>query len=124
MTPAGLARYQQVDVFTMTPERRVLLLYGHLLLNLRQARSALAAGDILARSVRTAKALDVLNELLFSLDREQGGQLAERLAGIYVYLIGETTRADRERDASRLDPVIEISASLQEAWVSAARAVE
>jgi len=43
MTPAGLARYQQVDVFTMTPERRVLLLYGHLLLNLRQARSALAA---------------------------------------------------------------------------------
>ena len=28
MTPAGLARYQQVDVFTMTPERRVLLLYS------------------------------------------------------------------------------------------------
>lgn len=124
MTAAGLARYQEVDVLTMTPARRVLLLYNHLLLNLRMARAAIAAGDIAARSPRVSRSLDVLNELLFSLDRENGGALAGRLAAIYVYLIQEVTRADRERDGGRLDRVIELSASLQEAWVSAAGAVE
>ena len=124
MTSAGLARYQEVDVLTMTPARRVLLLYNHLLLNLRMARAAIAAGDIEARSPRVSRSLDVLNELLFSLDRENGGPLAERLAAIYVYLIQEVTRADRERDGARLDRVIDLSASLHEAWVSAAVAVE
>lgn len=124
MTSAGLARYQQVDVLTMSPAQRVVLLYNHLLGNLRQARAALEARDIAGRSVKVAKALDVLNELLFSLDRENGGALADRLAAIYVYLIGELTRADRERDATRLDRVIELSASLQEAWVEAAKRTE
>jgi flagellar secretion chaperone FliS len=117
MTSAGVARYQQVDVLTMSPAQRVLLLYNHLLANLRQARAALAARDIAARSTRVAKALDILNELLFSLDRENGGDLADRLAAIYVYLIGELGRADRERDMQRLDRVIELAASLQDAWV-------
>ena len=108
----------------MTPARRVVLLYGHLLLNLRQAKSALDVGDISDRSTRVAKALDLLNELLFSLDREQGGPLAERLAAIYVYLIGEVARANRERDGARLERVVGLVASLQEAWVTAASAVE
>jgi flagellar secretion chaperone FliS len=121
MTPVGLARYQQVDVLTMSPAQRVLLLYNHLLVNLRQAKAALAARDIAGRSTRVAKALDVLNELVFSLDRENGGALAERLAAIYVYLLGEITRADREQDAARLDRVIELCASLQEAWAEVAK---
>jgi flagellar protein FliS len=124
MTPAALARYQEVDVLTMTPARRVLLLYNQLLLNLRMARAAVAAGDIAARSPRVSRSLDLLNELLFSLDREAGGQLAEGLASIYVYLIQEVARADREQDGSRLDRVIELAASLQEAWVTAAGTLE
>jgi flagellar protein FliS len=124
MTQAGLARYQEVDVFTMSPARRVLLLYGHLLLNLRQARAALDGGDIAARSAKVSKALDVLNELLFSLDRKNGGDLADRLASIYVYLINELARGDRESDGSRFDRVIDLSASLQEAWIGAASSTE
>ena len=124
MTPVGLARYQQVDVLTMSPAQRVLLLYNHLLVNLRRAKAALEARDIAGRSTRVAKALDVLNELVFSLDRENGGPLAERLAAIYVYLIGEIARADREQDPARLDRVIGLCASLHEAWVEAAKQTE
>lgn len=124
MTSVGLARYQQVDVLTMSPAQRVLLLYNHLLANLRQAKAALEARDIVGRSTRVARALDVLNELVFSLDRENGGALADRLAAIYVYVIGEITRADREQDAARLDRAIGLCASLQEAWVEAAKQTE
>jgi flagellar protein FliS len=109
-----------VDVLTMSPAQRLVALYSHLLLNLRHARRAMAAGDIAGRSGAVMKALDVLNELLFSLDREQGGDLADRLAAIYTHLLGEVTAADRQQDTARLDRVTEIVASLHEAWVAAA----
>lgn len=120
MTFTGYARYQQVDVLTMSPAQRLVALYAHLLLNLRHAGGALARGDIASRSVAVVKSLDVLHELLFSLDREKGGDLADRLAAIYTHLIGEISAADRQQDAARLDRVVEIVASLHEAWVAAA----
>lgn len=124
MTSTGYARYQQVDVLTMSPARRLVALYGHLLLSLRQARAALDAKDVVARSIGVVKAMDTLNELLFSLDRENGGALAEQLASIYVHLINELVVADRHQDGARLGQVIEIIASLQEAWVTAAQQAE
>ncbi len=120
MTSSAYSRYQQVDVLTMSPAQRLVALYSHLLLNLRHARRALAARDIASRSGAVVKALDILNELLFSLDRENGGDLADRLAAIYTHLLGEISAADRQQDAARIDRAIEIVASLHEAWVAAA----
>jgi flagellar secretion chaperone FliS len=120
MTSTGYARYQQVDVLTMSPAQRLVALYTHLLLNLRHASRAIVTGDIGGRSMAVVKSLDVLHELLFSLDREKGGELADRLAAIYTHLIGEISAADRQQDSARLDRTIEIVASLHEAWVAAA----
>lgn len=121
---AGIARYQQVDVLTMSPAHRLVLLYHQLVVALRQARAAIVAGDIAARSERTVKALDILHELLFSLDREAGGKLADDLAGLYVHFIVELGAIDRRPEAERLDRVIDAIASLHESWAAAARAVE
>jgi flagellar secretion chaperone FliS len=121
---SALARYQEVDVLTMPAGRRLVLLYGHLVLALRQGRVAIVAGDIAGRSARVVKALDILHELLFSLDREAGGKMADDLAALYAHLIAEIGAVDRRPDAARLDRVIEITATLHEAWASAARSTE
>ena len=121
---SALARYQEVDVLTMSPARRLVLVYSHLVLALRQARAAIIARDIPGRSIRVVKALDILNELLFSLDREAGGKLANDLAALYLYLIGEVTTVDRHPDTARLDRVIELVATLHESWAEAARTLE
>ena len=121
---SALARYQEVDVMTMTPPRRLVLVYSHLVLALRQARAAIVAGDIPGRSARVIKALDILNELLFSLDRNAGGKLADDLAALYVHLINELAAVDRRPDAARLDRVIEVAVTLHESWTAAALVVE
>ena len=125
MTYASSAvRYQEMDVLTMSPARRLVLLYGRLLLSLRQARAAITAGDIPTRAARLGKALDILNELLFSLDREAGGQLAERLAALYVHMLSELSAVDRKPEVARLDRVLETVATLHDAWAAAAQSQE
>jgi flagellar secretion chaperone FliS len=121
---SALARYQEVDVLTMSPAQRLVLVYSHLVLALRQARAAIIARDIPGRSTRIVKALDILNELLFSLDREAGGKLANDLAALYVHLIAEVGAVDRHPDAARLDRVIEVATTLHESWAEAARTLE
>ena len=121
---SSAARYQEMDVLTMSPARRLVLLYGRLLLSLRQARAAITAGDISTRAARLGKALDILNELLFSLDREAGGQLAERLAALYVHMLSELSAVDRKPDVARLDRVLETVATLHDAWAAAAQSQE
>jgi flagellar protein FliS len=121
---SAVARYQEVDVLTMSPARRLVLVMSHLVLSLRQARAAIVAGDVAARSARVTKGLDILNELLFSLDREAGGPLADQLAGLYVYMLAELSAVDRAPDAARLDRLIEMASTLHEAWAAAARSLK
>jgi flagellar protein FliS len=120
----AVARYQEMDVLTMSPAGRLVLLYSHLVLSLRQARAAIAARDIATRAARLAKALDIVNELLFSLDREAGGRLAEQLAALYVHMLTELAAVDRKPDVARLDGVIETAVTLHQAWAAAAKAGE
>jgi flagellar protein FliS len=121
---SSAARYQEMDVLTMPPARRLVLLYSHLVLSLRQARAAIAARDIPTRAARLGKALDILNELLFSLDREAGRRVAEGLAALYVHMLAELAAVDRKPDVVRLDRVLETAVALHEAWAAAARSQE
>jgi flagellar protein FliS len=122
--PAGVARYQQADVFTMSPARRLVLMYTHLLLNLRQAQQAMERREIERRSGHVARAMDILHELLGSLDHERGGTLADHLASLYVFMIGELAAADSRADVTRIRPLVTMVEQLHEAWGAAAKELE
>src|SRR4029079_11468895 len=65
-------RYRETEVLTATPGQLVVLLYDHLLLSLRRARTAMDARDVEAQSASLEKGRDVLTELLVTLDRDRG----------------------------------------------------
>jgi flagellar protein FliS len=69
------------------------------------------------------KALDIIFELLSSLDREAGGELAERLSALYVYFINEIGVVSRSLDRARLEQLIAMIAGLHESMAHAARRV-
>jgi len=122
--PRGLAVYQEMDVLGMSPARRVVFLYGFVLSNLRQALRAIGARDYEAKSRHLCRALAGVQELLASLDRDAGGDLADRLAGLYAFFSTEIVAVDRNLDAGQLERLIGLIASLYEAWQQAARTVE
>ncbi len=123
MSYAGIARYQQNDVFSMSPARRVVFLYGQTLASLRQAARHLENGDVEQRSRCLLRASDILAELLCSLDFEAGGSIASGLAQLYSWMMTEIFETDRLRDTRRLQRLTTMVAELHTAWDQAAAQV-
>lgn len=113
-------RYRETEVLTATPGQLVVLLYDHLLLSLRRARAAMEAGDLEARSAALDKGREVLTELLVTLDRERGGEVASNLAALYSFLLGELVQVGVRADAARLDRVTRMIAELRDAFAQLA----
>lgn len=120
MSYAATTRYQQNDVNSMTPARRVVFLYGHVLASLRMAAKRLEEKDIEQRSRMLTRARDILAELLCTLDFELGGDIAANLATLYVWMMDETLAVDRYQDGKRLERLIQMVAELHGAWEQAA----
>jgi flagellar protein FliS len=71
--------------------------------------------------VSLEKASAIVIELMGSLDRDKGGELAQRLAALYAYFGAEILSVGRTLDVSRLEKRIGMVGSLHESWVIAAR---
>ena len=109
-------RYRETEVMTATPGQLVVLLYDHLLVSLRRARTAMEAGDADVQGERLEKGRNVLTELLVTLDRERGGEVAANLSALYSFLLGELVQVGVRADVARLDRVTAMIAELRDAF--------
>ena len=94
-TLARMRQYQQQAAVSSSPEQIILKLYD-------LGIAACHAGD-------RAKLRAVLVELTGALDFERGGELAERLYGLYTYILQESASGD-------LQAIAEILSGLRAAW--------
>lgn len=120
---AALAAYAANDVLAMSPAQRVVFLYRHLVVGLRRAQRCLLAGDVEGRSDHLCRAQAIVQELLVSLNRDAGGDLADRLAALYGYFGAEIIGIDQQRDATRLERLITMVSPLLVAWELAGQEV-
>lgn len=120
---SSTANYQQAMVMSSSREELVVLLYRHLLANLRRAAKEIAARDIEGKAESLSKAADIVFELLGSLDFEAGSELAPRLAALYEYFLHEIHEVGRTLDTDRLERLVALIAELHEGWSEAAKRV-
>jgi flagellar protein FliS len=113
---AAPAAYRQQEVLTASPGQLVVMLYDGMNRFLFQAAHAMRAGDQRKAGERLSRAEAILDELLNTLDHEQGGDIAERLQGLYVFYVRYLSEARLERDPERIDTVRVQLAELREAW--------
>lgn len=113
--------YQHQAVATATPAQLVLMLYDGALTAIARARNAHTEGmqgmEVVNRELQRAQA--ILNELLITLDREQGGAIAQSLAGLYDFCIERLVQANTSKQLDGLTPVEEVVRDLRNAWESA-----
>jgi len=109
-------RYRETEVLTATPGQLVVLLYDHLLLSLRRARGAMEARDTELQGECLEKSRNVLTELLVTLDRDRGGEVAANLAALYSFLLGELVQVGVRADLGRLDRVTHMLGELRDAF--------
>ena len=109
-------RYRETEVLTATPGQLVVLLYDHLLVSLRRARAAMDSGDVDLQGDCLETGRNVLTELLVTLDRERGGEVAANLSALYSFLLGELVQVGVRGDRARLDRVTHMIGELRDAF--------
>ncbi|MBL8958714.1 MAG: flagellar export chaperone FliS [Gemmatimonadetes bacterium] len=109
-------RYKEAEVLSATPGQLVLTIFDHILVNLSRARLRLDDKDGAARSEALERARAGLTELLVSLDRPRGGDIAGNLASLYVFWLGELSVLGVKPNAQRLDAIIAMITELRGAF--------
>ncbi len=125
-SPSPSDSYKQVGVETgvmsASPHKLILMLFDGALLSLAVARGAMEQKDIAAKGQAISKTIEILtNGLKASLDFEQGGELAERLAALYDYMADRLFFANVHNDAAALAEVQGLLLEIKTAWEEIAR---
>jgi flagellar protein FliS len=113
---APTAAYRQQSILTATPGQLVVMLYDGCLRFLHQGAHAMREGNIVEAGARLGRAEAIIEELLSTLDLEQGGVIASRLQGIYVFCVRHLMQARVERDAEMIEKVGELLSELRDSW--------
>lgn len=109
-----------MEILSASPERLVVLLFDHLVVNLHRVRIAIDNNDITLRTVSLSKSRGIVSELLATLDFEKGGRIATDLSSIYSWLLGEMADIGVQRKARHVDRLVQIVESLRAGFTGAA----
>jgi flagellar protein FliS len=112
--------YQRAAVLTATQEQLVVMLYDGANRFLAQAASAMGERQIEAAHQRLRRAEMIISHLLASLDYEHGGEIAPRLASIYIFCQRHLNQARIHKDPERINEVRGLLGTLRDAWAQVA----
>jgi len=113
--------YWTTQVTTASGEKLVLLLFDGIVRFCEAARQAYSAQPVQfeagGQAIQRAQA--VVMELLYTLNREKGGEVAENLARLHAYAFKCLIQANMARDVEKLNEVVFMYSGLRAAWSQA-----
>lgn len=104
-------------VMSADPHQLIVMLFDGAQAAIRAGRIHLQAGNTAEKGRSISKALDIVNNgLAAALDREQGGEIAERLASLYNYIARLLLNANLRNDEASLDEAERLLEDIASAW--------
>ena len=119
----GLNHYRNVGVESLAgnaaPHKLVLMLFDGARAAIAQAKGNLERHEIAAKGKAISQAISIIDGgLKASLDLNVGGELAQNLSDLYVYMGQRLLHANIKNDVSALDEVATLLEQLGDAWRS------
>lgn len=108
--------YQKTQVVTASREKILLMLYEGAIRFTKQARVAMTEKKIAEKGKSISKATAILSELMATLDFKIGGQLAQDLENLYIFMIDKLIEANVHNKVECLDDVERLLNTLYTAW--------
>lgn len=107
----------ETGVSTADPHKLILMLFDGALLCVSTARIHMENGDIGAKGQQISQAINIIaNGLKVSLDMEAGGDLSEKLAALYDYMVTRLLHANIHNQVPPLNEVAGLLGELKDAW--------
>lgn len=112
-------QYRQTSIQTAPPEQLVIMLYDGAVRFLEQAKAALLEGQDASDPI--GRAQDIFVELVSSLNREAGGEVASNLARLYDFWLHWLFQAQLRKDVTKVEEVLVMVREIREAWATIAQ---
>jgi flagellar protein FliS len=123
----GAAQYRAVRshglVAGASPSRLVQVMFEHILSNLAAAQGCmerikgnLPLSEVVAKGKAVGKAVRLIGQLNGTLDMERGGQIAENLRALYLYMLDRLTAANVTNDARIVAEVSSLVRKIKSGW--------
>lgn len=106
----------QTGVESASPHRLIQMLMEGALGKIAAAKGNMERGNIQAKGDQIGSAIAILDGLKSSLDKEKGGEIAQNLDDLYVYMERRLIEAHSHNDTAILDEVSDLLRQIKEAW--------
>lgn len=116
MSKHGAKAYKTTAVTTASREQVLVMLYEAAIKHVKKATVAIDQGDIKAKCIAIGKAHDIVNELMSSLNFEQGGDIAVQLERLYTFIVEQLVRGNLENSKARLESCEKVLTTLLDGW--------
>lgn len=116
----AVKQYNQVGVASSVesadPHRLIQMLMQGALEKVAIAKGYMEREDISNKGAHISWAISIIEGLRTSLNKEQGGEIAQNLDDLYDYMIRRLLRANIDNDVDILDEVSSLLTSVKTAW--------
>ncbi len=109
-------QYLQAQVETASPTRLVILLYEGAVRFCYLGAEAMSAGNLEEQNKNILRAQKIVSELMGSLNKESGGEVAENLMRVYLYMLDRLVDANFEDNSKAIHEVIGLLGELKASW--------
>ncbi len=116
----GVNQYNQVGVASgveqASPHRLIQMLMEGAIEKVAKAKGYMERKEIANKGSHISWAISIIEGLRASLDKNNGGDIADNLDDLYDYMIRRLMRANVENNPDLLDEVISLMRSIKSAW--------
>lgn len=110
--------YVRTSVQEASPHRLIHMLMEGFLGRVAAAKGAIERGDVALKGESITKAIAIAGGLDDCLDMEKGGELADNLRALYVYMGDRLLQANVNSDVAILDEVSRLMREIKSGWES------
>ncbi len=114
----------QTSIVDADPHRLVQILMENALQKLAFAKASMARNDIHDKGLNISLALSIIEALQTSLNKEEGGDIADNLNELYAYMIKTLLEANLHSDIDKVDEIIKLLSVVKDGWDKAGEIVK
>ena len=116
----AMKQYQGTGMKTViedaTPHRLIQMLMDGALDRIASARGFMERGDFAQKGAHISWAVSIIDGLRVSLDKSVGGEIAQNLDDLYVYMMTRLTEANLNNEPENLNEVAGLLRQIKGAW--------
>jgi len=114
-------QYKKTQIGTANPAELITLLYDEAIKKCKMACKAIEDSKPELAHEQLIKTQAIIDELYFSVNKEQGGEIAENLLALYDYMKRRLVEANIKKDIEIINEVINMVTELRQTWQEAVK---